>query len=156
LQEFPSVSREQTLTILEASEDTLLSIRADRQARLQLMHEAVNDELFLADLNAAMEDFKNCGARCTSAMNFSRWSIWQASLDPVIGSEQGKSRPVLVISDSSLNNILPGVNCIPVTSRKMRRRIYPNEAFLPAATGGLEFDSIALCYQIRTLDKPSD
>ena len=86
-------------------------------------------------------------------MNASRWSIWLANLDPVVGSEQGRTRPVLVISDSSLNNILPVVNVIPITSRKTNRRVYPNEAFLPAGTGGLTLDSIALCYQIRTLDK---
>jgi len=86
-------------------------------------------------------------------MNFSQWSVWLASLDPVVGSEQGRTRPVLVISDGSLNEILPVVNVIPITSRKPNRRIYPNEAVLPAKTGGLTLDSIALCYQIRTLDK---
>jgi mRNA interferase MazF len=60
---------------------------------------------------------------------------------------------VLVISDTSINEILPVVNVIPITSRKPNRRIYPNEAVLPAGTGGLTLDSIALCYQIRTLDK---
>lgn len=86
-------------------------------------------------------------------MNTSRWSIWLANLDPVVGSGQGKTRPVLVISDSALNDILPVVNVIPITSRKANRRTYPNEAFLPAETGGLTLNSIALCYQIRTLDK---
>ena len=86
-------------------------------------------------------------------MTVSQWSIWLANLDPVVGSEQGRTRPVLVISDSSLNDILPVVNVVPITSRKPNRRIYPNEAFLPANTGGLTHDSIALCYQIRTLDK---
>jgi mRNA interferase MazF len=86
-------------------------------------------------------------------MNASRWSIWLANLDPVVGSEQGRTRPVLVISDSALNDILPVVNVIPITSRKPNRRTYPNEALLPANTGGLTLDSIALCYQIRTLDK---
>jgi mRNA interferase MazF len=86
-------------------------------------------------------------------MNFLQWSVWLASLDPVVGSEQGRTRPVLVISDGSLNEILPVVNVIPITSRKPNRRIYPNEAVLPAKTGGLTLDSIALCYQIRTLDK---
>jgi len=60
---------------------------------------------------------------------------------------------VLVISDSSLNQILPVVNVIPITSRKPNRRVYPNETFLPANTAGLTLDSIALCYQIRTLDR---
>jgi mRNA interferase MazF len=86
-------------------------------------------------------------------MNASRWSIWLANPDPVVGSEQGKTRPVLVISDSAVNDILPVVNVIPITSRKPNRRTYPNEAFLPASIGGLTLDSIALCYQIRTLDK---
>ena len=36
-----------------------------------------------------------------------RWSIWLANLDPVVGSEQGKTRPVLVLSDTRLNQILP-------------------------------------------------
>ena len=75
-------------------------------------------------------------------MNPSRWSIWLADLDPVIGSEQGRTRPVLVISDSSLNNILPVVNVVPITSRKTNRRVYPNEAFLPASAGGLTLDSL--------------
>jgi len=86
-------------------------------------------------------------------MNFSQWSVWLANLDPVVGSEQGRTRPIIVVSVSSLNNILPVVNVIPITSRKPNRRIYPNEAVLPANTGGLTLDSIALCYQIRTLDK---
>lgn len=43
---------------------------------------------------------------------------------------------------------------IPLTSRKSASRIiYPNEVLLPAGVAGLAVDSIALCYQIRTLDK---
>lgn len=86
-------------------------------------------------------------------MSVSRWSVWLANLDPVIGSEQGKTRPVLVISETALNNILPVVNVLPITSRKSNRRIYPNEALLPAGRAGLTVESIVLCYQIRTLDK---
>ena len=86
-------------------------------------------------------------------MNVSRWEVWLANLDPVIGSEQGKTRPVLVISDTSVNTILPVINVLPITSRKPGRRIYPNETLLPVNTAGLTSESIALCYQIRTLDK---
>jgi len=82
-----------------------------------------------------------------------KWHIFLANLDPVIGSEQGKTRPVLVISEEEINQILPVVNVLPITSRKQDRRIYPNEVLIPASIGGLEKDSIALCYQIRTLDK---
>ena len=45
------------------------------------------------------------------------------------------------------------VNIRPITSRKTGRRIYPNEVLIPVGTGGLEQESIILCYQIRTLDK---
>jgi mRNA interferase MazF len=86
-------------------------------------------------------------------MNFSQWTVWLANLDPVVGSEQGKTRPVLIISKSSLNSILPVVNVIPISSRKANRRIYPNEALLSPGTSGLIVESIALCHQIRTLDK---
>jgi mRNA interferase MazF len=41
---------------------------------------------------------------------------FRASLDPVVGSEQGKSRPVLVISEDDINNLLNIVNIIPLTS----------------------------------------
>jgi mRNA interferase MazF len=86
-------------------------------------------------------------------MSVERRSLWQANLDPVVGSEQGKTRPVLVISETALNDILPVVNVLPLTSRKPGRRIYPNEALLLGGTAGLTADSLVLCYQIRTLDK---
>ncbi len=86
-------------------------------------------------------------------MKFSQWTVWLANLDPTIGSEQDKTRPVLIISKSSLNSVLPVVNVIPLTSRKAKRRIYPNETLVPANVSGLALESIALCYQIRTLDK---
>lgn len=86
-------------------------------------------------------------------MNLRKWYVYRASLDPVVGSEQGKSRPVLVISEDDINNLLNIVNIIPLTSRKDGRIIYPNEALIPAELSGLEKDSVALCHQIRTLDK---
>jgi len=82
-----------------------------------------------------------------------KWHIFLANLDPSIGSEQGKKRPVLVISEEEINQILPVVNVLPITSRKSGRKIYPNEVVMPAGVGGLEKESIILCYQIRTLDK---
>ena len=82
-----------------------------------------------------------------------RWSVWLANLEPVIGSEQGKTRPVLIASQTALNQTLPVVNILPITSRKPNRRIYPNEALLAEQTAGLSNESIVLCFQIRTLDK---
>ena len=83
-----------------------------------------------------------------------KWHIFIANLDPVLGSEEGKTRPVLVISHEDINQLLPVVNVIPITSKKpIRTKIYPNEVLLPAGAGGLLKDSISLCYQIRTIDK---
>jgi mRNA interferase MazF len=82
-----------------------------------------------------------------------KWSIYRANLDPVIGSEQGKSRPVLVISEDGINELLNIVNVIPITSRKSGRTIYPNEALIPANNFGIQHESVILCHQIRTLDK---
>ncbi|GDX84003.1 endoribonuclease MazF [Methylococcaceae bacterium] len=82
-----------------------------------------------------------------------RWSIYLVNLDPTIGSEQGKTRPVLVISDDDVNAILPVINILPLTSLKQGRRIYPNEVLLKKEQSGLDKDSLVLCYQIRTVDK---
>ena len=82
-----------------------------------------------------------------------RWNIFLVSLDPVIGSEQGRTRPVLAISEEKINTVLPVLNVLPLSSKKPGRRIYPNEVLIPAGTGGLKMDSIVLCYQIRTIDK---
>ncbi|MGE5344187.1 MAG: type II toxin-antitoxin system PemK/MazF family toxin [Candidatus Omnitrophota bacterium] len=86
-------------------------------------------------------------------MSSFRWNIFLANLDPTVGSEQGKTRPVLVISDETINQILPIVNVLPLTSVKPGKRIYSNQVLLSSTVTDLPKDSIALCYQIRTLDK---
>lgn len=86
-------------------------------------------------------------------MKYRKWDIWRASLDPVTGSEQGKSRPALIVSEDDINSLLNIVNIIPLTSRKKGRTIYPNEVLIPHSGHGLEKESIALCHQIRTIDK---
>ena len=83
-----------------------------------------------------------------------RWHLFMASLDPIKGSEQAGMRPVIIVSLERINQLLPVLNVVPITSRKSATgTIYPNEVLLPAGSGGLKVDSIALCYQIRTLDK---
>lgn len=58
-----------------------------------------------------------------------RWHVFLANLDPVIGSEQGKTRPVLVISEDQINQILPVVNVLPITSRKVGRKGLSKRSF---------------------------
>ncbi len=86
-------------------------------------------------------------------MTIKKWSIFRASLDPVIGSEQGKTRPVLIISEDAINDLLTIINVLPITSRKPYRKVYPNEALLEGKKFGLPNESIVLCHQIRTIDK---
>ncbi len=83
-------------------------------------------------------------------MTYKRWAIFKADLEPVVGSEQGKSRPVLIISNDKINELL---NILPITSRKPNRIIYPNEVLIPSGEFGLANESIILCHQIRTVDK---
>jgi mRNA interferase MazF len=86
-------------------------------------------------------------------MKHKRWTIWRANLDPVVGSEQGFTRPVLIFSDDSINDLINTINVIPITTRKNNRQIYPNEVLLEANNYGLPDESIVLCHQIRTIDK---
>ena len=59
LDKFPTVSREQAIAVLSASRESLLNVPTNTQARMELMSQAASDELFMADLNATMEDFKD-------------------------------------------------------------------------------------------------
>ncbi len=83
-----------------------------------------------------------------------RWHVFMATLDPAQGSEQAGTRPVVVVSREEINGLLPVVNVVPLTSMKPgRTRVYPNEASVPQASGGVAVDSLALAYQVRTVDK---
>ncbi len=83
----------------------------------------------------------------------SQWEIYLVNLEPVIGAEQGKTRPVLIISENEISNILPIVNILPITSKKENRIVYPNEVFIDKKVSNLNKDSIILSHQIRTIDK---
>lgn len=82
-----------------------------------------------------------------------QWGVFRAGLDPVVGSEQKGTRPVLVVSDEAFNQLMPVVTILPLTSRKPGRRVYPNEVLLKKGTAGLTVDSLVLAHQIRTIAK---
>jgi len=85
-------------------------------------------------------------------MNY-KWGIFIADLNPVQGSEQKGTRPVIVVSDEDFNRLMPVVTVLPITSLKEGRRVYPNEVLLKQGVGGLAQDSIILAHQIRTVSK---
>ena len=80
-----------------------------------------------------------------------RGGIYFVSLEPTVGSEIGKSRPALVISNDRNNEFSETITVIPITSNV--QKIYPFETFISKDDKLLEVDSKAKCNQIRTIDK---
>ena len=80
-----------------------------------------------------------------------RGQLYYADLNPVIGSEQGGIRPVLVIQNDVGNTHSPTVIIAAITSKAMKS-ILPTQHILPAQNG-LDRESIVLLEQVRTIDK---
>ena len=81
-----------------------------------------------------------------------RGELYYADLSPVVGSEQGGVRPVLVVQNDVGNKYSPTVIAAAVTS-KINKAKLPTHIELSAAEYGLSKDSVVLLEQIRTLDK---
>lgn len=83
---------------------------------------------------------------------YKRGEIYYADLSPVIGSEQGGVRPVLIIQNDVGNKYSPTVIVCAVTSRITKAKL-PTHVEVPAGHFGLNKDSVILLEQMRTLDK---
>lgn len=81
-----------------------------------------------------------------------RGEIWLADLNPTRGSEQAGVRPIIIFQSDSLNKFTTTVLAIPLTTN-LRRASLPSCVFIPRKEGGLSNDSVALCHQLRVLDK---
>ena len=81
-----------------------------------------------------------------------RGDIYYADLSPVVGSEQGGLRPVLIIQNDVGNKYSPTVIAAAITSRMSKTRL-PTHSDIYADKAGLAKDSVILLEQIRTLDK---
>ena len=81
-----------------------------------------------------------------------RGDIYYADLSPVVGSEQGGVRPVLIIQNDTGNRYSPTVIAAAITSQTGKARL-PTHIELSAQNHGLTKDSVVLLEQIRTLDK---
>ena len=81
-----------------------------------------------------------------------RGDVYLADLDPVKGSEQAGRRPVLILEDDRLIPVTLTVVIIPFTINVAMQKL-PTCVFVPAGEGGLRQDSVAICHQIRALDK---
>ena len=85
-------------------------------------------------------------------MNIKRGDIYYADLSPVIGSEQGGLRPVLIVQHDVGNRYSPTVIAAAITS-KMGKTKLPTHIDIPGQNAGLSKDSVILLEQVRTIDK---
>ena len=85
-------------------------------------------------------------------MSVKRGEIYYADLSPVVGSEQGGIRPVLIVQNDVGNRYSPTVIAAAITSQKYKTNL-PTHIELNASKCGLAKDSIVLLEQIRTIDK---
>ena len=85
-------------------------------------------------------------------MNIKRGEIYLATLDPVVGKEISKTRPVVIVSNDKNNEFSGTVTILPVSSKNLRK-IYPFEVFLSKGAGNLPKNSKVKADQIRTFDK---
>ncbi len=85
-------------------------------------------------------------------MNIKRGEIYLVALDPVVGKEISKTRPVIIVSNDKNNKFSGTVTALPLTSKNLQK-IYPFEVFLSKGTGNLPKNSKGKADQIRTLDK---
>jgi mRNA interferase MazF len=83
--------------------------------------------------------------------NIKRGDIYYAHLNPVVGSEQGDCRPVLIVQNDAGNEHSPTVVVIPMT-RNLRKNPLPTHVLIPKSCG-LDADSLVLAEQIRTIDR---
>lgn len=85
-------------------------------------------------------------------MTVKRGEIYYADLSPVVGSEQGGVRPVLIVQNDVGNSHSPTVIAAAITSRQDKSKL-PTHIGINASTCGLSKDSVVLLEQIRTIDK---
>ena len=88
----------------------------------------------------------------TKLPDYKRGDVWLAALDPVVGSEQGKTRPVVIIQNDVANQYSLVVIVAAMTT-SIGAKEYPTEVIIRAPEGGLTRDSTILLNQIRTIDK---
>ena len=85
-------------------------------------------------------------------LKIKRGEIYYADLSPVVGSEQGGLRPVLIIQNDTGNLYSPTVIAAAITSRRTKTAL-PTHISIHSSASGLPHDSIVLLEQVRTLDK---
>jgi mRNA interferase MazF len=81
-----------------------------------------------------------------------RGEVWLANLNPTQGSEQAGIRPVIIFQNDIVSQFSTTTIAIPLTTNQ-RRALLPICVLIEQGEGGVSQDSVALCFQIRVLDK---
>ena len=82
-----------------------------------------------------------------------RGEVYDARLDPVEGSEQSGTRPVVIVSRESMNQAGNVVIAVPCTTYRAGRRKYHSQVLVDAGEGGLTVQSVVLSEQVRVMNK---
>lgn len=84
-------------------------------------------------------------------MNVLRGHVWMADLNPIRGSEQAGTRPIMLLQNNAINPYTRTVLAVPCTTN-LRRAALPSCVLIQHGDGGLVADSVALGHQVRVLD----
>lgn len=82
-----------------------------------------------------------------------RGDVYDARLNPVEGSEQAGTRPVIIVSRDAINRYSPVIVVVPLTKALNVKRQYPNNVHIDKGVAGLTYASVALTGQIRAISK---
>jgi len=82
-----------------------------------------------------------------------RGMVVEVALDPVVGHEQGKSRPCVVVQNDIGNRFSSTTIVVPLTDATHIKKAFPVYVLIRKGDGGLKKDSYALCDQIRVVDQ---
>lgn len=86
-------------------------------------------------------------------MNLFKGDIVYVNLNPIKGSETGKTRPCIIIQNNVINKNSPTTIVAIITGRDRLKKKYPSHVWINKGDSGLTKDSTIQCEQIRTIDK---
>ena len=109
----------------------------------------------LVRLYQRMEEFPTSSLHkgCLTPASLSSSHIYDARLEPIEGSEQGRTRPVVIVSRDAINAKSPVVLAVPCTTYQPEKPVYPTQVLIQPPNGGLTRDSIAMADQVQVLSK---
>jgi mRNA interferase MazF len=82
-----------------------------------------------------------------------RGMVVEVALDPVVGHEQGRSRPCVVVQNNVANRFSSTATIVPMTDASNIKKAFPIYVLVKKGEGGTTKDSYVLCDQIRTVDQ---